>query len=189
LPGQGWLVRRRGWRILAVLAAASILPGLILTPARPLWPAQTVSKMLTQTNPENKMWQRLATTYDTYARRNDLLAPIRAGLPDDTATVGFIAGSNDSDYSLWRPFGRRKIIYLRSDIGQFLAHPDAVKWVVVKRDNWPEICPVPLEQWAAAHHAKITLALPIVELVSHGPETWCLIHIENPDRPGNAARP
>ena len=189
LPAQAILLRRRAWRVLLVLLALGVFPVLILSVSRPLWPAQSISKKLAQAHPANALLQRLATTYETYAYRNDFLAPIRAGLPADATEIGFIAGDNDTDYSLWRPLGRRQVKYLRADLRHFLAQPDVCEWVVIKENVWPDISPVPLAIWAAAHHATIVLTLPITELVSWGPENWCLLHFEKPAGASPTASP
>jgi hypothetical protein len=181
LPAQSCLLRWQSWRIFLALTAAAALPVLVLSMARPLWPAQTVTARLARAHPNNQNLQRLATTYAAYAHRNDILAPLRAGLPADAREIGFIAGSNDTDYSLWRPFGNRLVKDLRPDIDQFLEQPN-VEWVVVKEDIWPEISPVPFEKWAQEHSAKIVLTQSIVELVSAGPQNWSLLHIEKPAR-------
>jgi len=181
LPAQSCLLRRRLWRIFLVLTAVAALPVLILSMARPLWPAQTVTARLARAHPNNQNLQRLATTYSAYAYRNDILAPFRAGLPADAREIGFIAGSNDTDYSLWRPFGNRLVKDLRPDIRRFLEKPN-VEWVVVKEDIWPEISPVPFEKWAQEHSAKLVLTQSIVELVSAGPQNWSLLHIEKSAR-------
>lgn len=186
-PQQRWL-RRRNWRRLLVLTALGVLPVLVLSVARPLWPAVTGSGWLARTHPENQLLQRLAATYAGYAHRNDILAPIRASLPAGTGEVGFIAGSNDSPYSLWRPFGRRRVVYLQAATPYFLAHPDALEWVVVKENSWPDVSPVPLETWAAEHHADIVLSVSIVELISWGPEKWCLLHFQKPEAPKTSPR-
>lgn len=180
LPAQEILLRRRAWRIFLVVMALSVLPVLVLSVSRPLWPAQFVSKKLAAAHPENKTLQRLATTYATYACRNDFLAPLRAALPDNATEIGFIANPNDSDYSLWRPFGQRKVKYLRADTARFLEHPDELEWVVIKENVWPEISPELLANWAQAHRAKIIWSQPITELVIWGPENWCLLHFEKP---------
>jgi len=179
LPAQRELLRHRAWRIFLGLMAMSVLPVLIFSVSRPLWPAQLISNQLALAHPGNKTLQRLASTYATYARRNDVLEPIRSVLPDSAREIGFLAGSNDADYSLWRPFGKRRVIYPRHDIRAFLQNPD-LEWVVVKQDIWPEVSPVALETWAAAHHATIVATRPIVELVSWGPENWCVLHFEKP---------
>ncbi len=181
LSAQNYLLRHRAWRVFLMLTAIAALPVLVLSMSRPLWPAQTVTARLARTHPNSQNLQRLATTYAAYAHRNDILAPLRSALPDDAREIGFIAGKNDTSYSLWHPFGQRLVKDLRPDIGHFLQHP-SVEWVVVKEDIWPEISPIPFEKWAQGHSAKIVLTQSIIELVSAGPQKWSLLHIENPVR-------
>jgi len=180
LPAQNHLLRFRGWRVFLVLASLSVLPSVVLSPARPLWPARSISEWLARKHPDNPELQRMATVYSAYASRNDALAPLRAGLPDGVLKIGFLAGSNDTDYSLWRPFGLRQIEYLQTGPAQPIHVPDDVEWIVVKRAAWAEAGNVPLETWAAQHHAKITLSVPIVTLVAWGEQDWCVLHIEKP---------
>jgi hypothetical protein len=181
LPGQDRLVRRAGWRILALLVSLSVLPGLILTPSRPLWPVQTISGWLSRSYPDSSFTRRLTTVYSCYQNRNDLLAPLRARLPDNATTIGFIAGANDSDYPLWRPFGQRRVVYLWNGTPQTsIWLPPAVEWIVVKRTVWPDISPVPLEEWAAQHGIEIVFSVPITAFASGNEETWCLLHIRKP---------
>jgi hypothetical protein len=180
LPAQARLLRFRGWRILLVLAAASVLPALLLSPARPLWPAQQVSERLAREHPGNSALRRLATVYSAYASRNDALAPLRDQLPATARIVGFVADSDDSDYSLWRPFGLRKIEHLRDGGQPSVTIPSDVEWIVVKQRIWPQASNLPLEEWAAQHGAKIVLSVPVLTLVARGEETWCLLHIQKP---------
>jgi len=177
LPGQAWLLQRRLGRIFALLVALSVLPPLILSPLRPLGPAAAVCEKLAEKHPHSLVLERMAAVYTTYAHRNDLLAPLRAHLPGDVREVAFIAGSNDTDYSLWRPFGQRRIIYPRAS-DSLLTHLDEYEWLVVKANQWPDICPIPLEEWAQAHHFQTVYSTEITELVSWGPEKWCLLHLE-----------
>jgi hypothetical protein len=178
LPGQKWLLRFRGGRICALLAALFILPALVLSPLRPLWPGRTVCNQLAAENPGQRLLQRMATTYSAYANRNDLLAPLRAALPENVREIGFIAGSNDTDYSLWHPLGERRVVYPGQDPQQFLTHPDAVEWLVVKEKDWPAISSTPLGAWEQTNHFRVVLATNIVTLVSWGDETWSLLHHE-----------
>ena len=181
LPGQDDLARRAGWRILAVLVSLSVVPCLILTPSRPLWPAQTVTKRLIQRHPESSFTQRLKAVYSCYQTRNDLLAPLRVQLPEDVIKVGFIAGDNDSDYSLWRPLGHRQVVCLwdgppRTSV---LLPPD-VEWIVIKRAVWPQITDVSLEGWAAQHRIEIVSSVSIQPFASAGEDPWCLLHVQKP---------
>ncbi len=181
LPGQDCPVRRAGWRIVAVLVSLSILPGLILTPARPLWPAQTLSKWLVRHHPESALTQRVVTVYSCYQNRNDLLAPLRAQLPEDATKVGFIAGENDPDYSLWRPFGHRQVVHLWCGAPQTTVWlPPDVEWIVVRRAVWPQITDAPLEAWVARHRIEIVSSVQILSFASVGEETWCLLHVRKP---------
>ena len=179
LPVQDLLSRRRGWRMLVVFVSLSVLPAIILSPARPLWPALSASGWLTRHHPHSPMAQRLAVVYSTYALRNDVLAPLRAELPDDVRTTGFVAGINDTDYSLWRPFFSRRVEYMQDDIHPSLRMPGDVEWLVVKRSIWPKVCDQPLEEWAAQHRAKIVVSVSIVTVLSQGQETWSLLHIQD----------
>jgi len=180
LPAQIHLLRLCGWRVLIALAALSVLPAVILSPSRPLWPGRSISGRLARQHPDSPSVQRLATVYSAYSSRNDALAPLRAGLPGGVLKIGFLAGSNDTDYSLWRPFGLRKVEYLQIGADKSILVPDGVEWVVVKRIAWAETSNMPLETWMAQHHAKITLSVPIVTLVSWGKQDWCVLHIEKP---------
>jgi hypothetical protein len=181
LPEQDRLVRRSGWRVLAVLVSLSVVPCLTLTPSRPLWPAQTMIQWLVRHNPESHRVQRMQTVYVCYRNRNDLLGPVRAHLPEDVTKVGFVAGENDSDYSLWRPFGRRQVVYLWDGTPQspVLLPPD-VEWIVVRRDFWAKVSPLPLEEWAAQHGIEIVFSVPIQTFASGTEYTWCLLHVRKP---------
>src|SRR6185369_2265216 len=67
------LLRFRSWRMLVACAAVSALPAIVLSPARPLFPAATVVGWLAKHRPESGLTQRLNSVYSTYAHRNDLL--------------------------------------------------------------------------------------------------------------------
>ena len=178
MPGQERLARCCAWKIFAALAALCVLPAIILSPSRPLFPVQTITGSLARQHPESAGIQRFAVVYSTYARRNDVLAPLRAAIPSDVTEIGFVAGSNDTDYSLWRPFGQRKVVELRSTDGKTVEVPDDIHWIVIKRDLWPEYSNVPLQKWVADHHGQIVLSVPLVVLVGWGPQTWCLVQLD-----------
>ncbi|HEV7868884.1 MAG TPA: hypothetical protein VGO90_14450 [Chthoniobacteraceae bacterium] len=103
------LTRQRWWRVLAILCAASALIPLILTPARPLWPALSVLRSLERRFPESNVLRRGLDVYQIYAARWDNLAAMRGYLPPDAKVVGFLSTVDDSQTSLWRPFGSRRV--------------------------------------------------------------------------------
>ena len=97
--------------------AASLL---IISPARPLFPAQS---LLRRWGAKNAFLARSVASYFGNAHRYDGLGPVRALLPDDIERVGFVSSGNDIEPSLWRPFGQRRVEYVlpadtRADLRQ-----------------------------------------------------------------------
>lgn len=178
LPAQSLLLRRRAWRVFLVLVALSVLPAMILSATRPLWPAATLSAKMQAAFPKSATWQRAAAVYSVYGHRNDVLAPVRACLPPTADKISLVMACNDTAYSLWRPFGRRQVLELSPVGGQFPALPPDREWLVVKEHAWTEVSAVPLAEWAQAHHATRVASFDVVELVSAGPETWTVLHCE-----------
>jgi hypothetical protein len=183
LPIQACLVRCKLWRLWLVLVALSVLPAVVLSPARPLWPAQKLSEKWLQTHPDSRLAKRVAAVYSGYGNRNDALAPIREHVPLSAKKIGLVAGSNDAEYSLWRPFGQRVVQCLRTQRdAPGLILPDDVEWIVVHNKEWAYAAGMPLSDWAAQHHAQIVTNIPIVIFVSHGADDWCLLRLENKPR-------
>jgi hypothetical protein len=81
-------------------------------------------------------------------------------------------------YSLWRPFGQRKVIPLALAPAHFLAHPDEIKWLVINEHAWSQISPVPLAEWAQTNHASVVATFSLVEVVAWGAEKWTVLKID-----------
>jgi hypothetical protein len=179
LRAQNDLLRSRAWKSFLALTVLAVLPAVVFSMARPLWPAQVVTLRLAAAHPKSAALQRLSMACTAYAHRNDILAPLRAVIPATATNIGFIAGSNDSSYSLWRPFGRRRVVDLRSQADVFLNRPEACgcDYVAVKTENWPDICTQPLAVWMAAHSVRLAASQSIVQLVSAGPQVWCVLEV------------
>jgi len=183
-PVQEVWLRFRAWKIWLVLVALSVLPAIIFSPARPLWPALTVSQALLKNYPDSPLALRIATVYSGYAVRNDPLQPLRAAVPENIKKVGFIAGSNDTEYSLWRPFGTRTVVCLRRDrtrTGLWL--PADIEWIVVRKTVWSEASEIPFDAWCEQHHAQKIVTASLVTIIGRDPEEWCLVHLDRPPVP------
>jgi hypothetical protein len=118
--------RRRWWRILAILVALSILPAVILTPSRPLWPAAPVLAWLNAKIPNNALLTRSQRVYQVYARRDDTMAPLKSLLPSDGRSVGFVRAENDIEAPLWKPYGSRRIVEVLPPAPDLSALKDSV---------------------------------------------------------------
>jgi len=176
LPGASRLAQKRWWRNTACLAAFMALPALILTPARPLWPALSVCDTLTARMPENPFVKRLCTVYSVYRNRSDNLAPLRKYLSEDDKVVGFV-GADDSQASLWRPFGKRQVVnLLPGPLPTFLKRP----WRAVVREDAIRIAfGQTMEQWLAETGGRVVARETLVTKATSGPEDWCVIQFEN----------
>jgi hypothetical protein len=113
MNSQKLLVRKCWWRLLAVACALSILPAVLLNPARPLLPIQSLMGFADKQHIFPSLTLRAKMVYSAYSGRNDHLAPVREQLPDGASLIGFAGTGDESEYSLWKPFGLRKIVDLK----------------------------------------------------------------------------
>jgi hypothetical protein len=174
------LVRNRWWQWAALLVIASATLVVILTPARPLWPADTVLAKLQSRWPEAWQLARLKEVFSVYRGRNELLKPLRDCLPPDAVRVGVITGPDDADYALWRPFGTRRLNYL---VG---ARPwdeetRGLTWVVGKTDLVKERYRSSLEQFRLSRGGRIVAIRRITSKVRDGPEEWFVMQLVEGD--------
>jgi hypothetical protein len=183
-PSQETWVRARWRQVLAAWVGATALLVLALSPARPLWPAQTVLGWFSEKLPGNQLVLRAQRVYDVYGRRNDAFAGLRAQIPDSVSTIGVIENMDDLECSLWRPFGRRTVVDLVE-----LQRPD-IEWVVVKdrivTNNFRSF-----EQWTRDTGGSFVSSEMITSKVQAGPEKWSLIrftHSAGHARPGKGRK-
>lgn len=176
LAGQSAVVRRGWWRGAEVLVLLIALGVLVVTPPRPLWPAQTVLSRLVAARPDNALLRRALTVYEVYAVRPDCLAPVRAVLPAALRVVGFIATGDDLDISLWRPYGSRRVRHYHLEDPAARLRAEGVEWVVIgglhlKLENRT------LESWLAETGAELVTTLTLTVKASEGPQPWHVVRL------------
>jgi hypothetical protein len=168
------LVRTRWWMACAVLASLAGLPGLVLTPARPLLPMQKISADFLEQHPESALAQRMATVYRVYADRADSLAPLRKYLPSDAVNVGFVCSDDDSEVSLWLPLGSRKVFDLvPEDTAGDLQAAD-VRYVVVGAAGLTQRG-TNIDEFLARYGGRIIGQEKIIVKVLRGAEDWYVV--------------
>lgn len=178
IPGVAELANRRWWRVAAVLAGLSVLPPLVLSPARPLWPAQTVCRSLKARFPGRAFLDRAAMVYDVYRERGDSLAPLRKYIPADCWEVGFIGSGDDPETSLWRPFGKRKVMEIFPDRGGQLIAP-RVSVVVVNVQALESRFGYSLPDWLTRNQLEVLGRERLLLQVQGGWRDWLVVQ-----RPG-----
>jgi hypothetical protein len=172
---QEQLVRAPIWKTLAVCIAASAWMALILTPARPLWPAEKVFNWLARECPENPVVARGQLVYGIYGRRNDLFASLRQRIPSAVTRIGVIQPAMNPETSFWRPFGRREVVDFRVD--DLKPHPPA-EWWVIKQNLIPLQAGQTASQWFVHLGGAIVAEEQVQIVTSAPPETWYVVHFE-----------
>jgi hypothetical protein len=170
--GQSEIVRRRWWRCLAGVTLILAFIVLILSPDRPLWPAKTVLSRLAAQHPDQTSITRALKVYTTYAQRADALAGVRALLPPGISRVGFIAGADDADISLWRPFGERSVQHflLTDSPGEIRRH---VEYVVIGGFNL-KMQRGTIDDWLQKSGAELVGITNATLKVTEGVQPWYL---------------
>jgi len=174
--GHSQIIRRGWWRVLAggVLGLALVVLG--LSPDRPLWPAKTILSRVVAQHPGPAAVARALEVYTIYSKRNDALAGVRALLPPDLKTVGFIGDGDDCDISLWRPFGRRQVEHF------FVTDPPAllrskVDYVVVGGWNL-SVNQLSLDRWLRWNGARLVATTNVTVKIVEGPQAWYVTRLK-----------
>jgi hypothetical protein len=171
---QAVLVRRRWWRVLAAGVLLLAVPVVVLTPGRPLWPAQTLLSKLVVLKPDQPLLKRALTVYSVYDMRSDPLAEVRALLPPGLQVVGFMGTPDDIDISLWRPFGARKVKHiLVSDSVQQIRQRQ-IEYAVVGEGSLQEKN-TSLADWQHQTGAELLGKVVATTSVSQGPRQWYVV--------------
>jgi hypothetical protein len=175
---DGRVVRRGVFRWLAYIAMLSAIPVLILCPARPLFPVQLVSEIISASPMPTGVAARFNDVYRVYALRSDAYRELLASIPPGERTIGLLQNGNASVAPLWRPFGSRKIIEVTPQ--------DSVEELKAKGIHLVFVSQVAL---ATTYHIDLAflmtkwsaslLAEKEIFLFAHtGPEPWYLLQLK-----------
>ncbi len=177
-PGQAAWCRTRSWRILAAGAVAAIMLALIVSPGRPLLPVQGLTAWLQRHYGEKPLFHRAAESYGVYARRHDPLASFREALPAGTEKdrVGFYATMDDSELSLWQPYGGREVVDIRRSDTPAGVRDGGVRWLVVRADAmWKDTAAE--AEWLRLWRGEIVVRQKFLLKASRSPEDWALVQL------------
>jgi hypothetical protein len=175
--GQSDLVRRAWWQRLGAGVVLLSLAVVIVTPGRPLWPAQTILEKIAARRPGSRLVARGLQAYSVYGVRADPLAAVRENLPAGVRLVGFLGTEDDIDVSLWRPLFQRRVEHiLLSDSAADLRRRKVQYAVVggkVLRDHG-----LTLEDWLKTAHGEVLSTNVATIKVAEGPQPWYLVRLK-----------
>ena len=178
---QSALVRKAWWRVLAIVVFVMAIGVLVVTPARPLWPAKTVLGKMVAAQPENKMLARALATYTAYSIRNDPLAELRSALPADLRSVGFMGAPDDLDISFWRPYGQRRVDHINFGETDVQIRDRKITYAIVSGLNFDlayEYSKIKFEDWLVAVRAEVITNTTATIAVSAGPQKWYIVRLK-----------
>jgi hypothetical protein len=174
--GQSQIIRRRWWHWLTGGVLVLAFVALILSPDRPLWPAKTILAGLHDQHPDQRLIARALTVYTVYSQRSDPLAGVRALLPPEVKTVGFIGTEDDTDISLWRPFGSRSVNhFLLTDPPEKIRA--LTEYVVVGGFNLARH-DTTFEDWRQQSGAELVATTNATVKVAEGPQPWYVVRLK-----------
>jgi len=160
----------RGWAFFGFFLAAMLL---VISPARPLWPALTFLNRFGSRLGTNGLAGRLNDVYRVYAHRPYAFAPALELLPPDVHLLGVIT-KDDPETSLWRPFGSRRIVHvLAHESGDDLRR-DGIKYILVKVDQLSE----PWPDWLHRVRGHIIASVDLRLRAGQPPTLWHLVALD-----------
>lgn len=167
----------RLWRILTVVNFVVCGVLLILSPARPLWPAQKVLNSLGGLESESQAVRRAIGVYQTYSGRNDAFKPVRELLPEDADHVGAILYFAP-ETSLWRPFGSRRIAQIRPEETGEELRARGIGHVVVSLQAMKFGAFPPLEEYAELIDAEELAKAKATLRNATGPQEFVILRLK-----------
>lgn len=176
--GHRDVVMTRWWRggALAVFGLGAML--LVLNPARPLWPANTVLRALGAEHSTHPLLRRAWTVYSVYAVRPRAFEPVLKLLPPDAKRVGFI-GFDDPETSLWRPFGSRAVVHVRRAETAARLREMGIRYVVAGEETFRLRFGETLAELQARLEAEVIHRLELPLRAGRGPVPWYVLRVRS----------
>jgi len=173
---QNWVITRPWWRtaVKVVFLLAALL--LVVAPARPLFPAMTITSAWRDYHSNSRGLARAATIYALYRQRSDAFAPALAELPPGLKILGLFT-YDDPEASLWRPFGSRRIIHVRPEDTANYLKSEGIDYVLIdtlKMEDWFHETPA---GWVRRLNATVVKKIPLTLRASEGLVDWWLVKL------------
>jgi hypothetical protein len=172
--GHEWLVKKNWWRAAAFIVFLLAAGLLVISPARPLFPVQTILGKIQM--PGSRLFARIQEVYTVYGRRNDGFAPARAVLPPDLKVLGMVT-YDDPEASLWRPLGSRRIEHVCPGDTAAELKARGVEYILLREQAIGQWFDRPLDVWLQQMSARIVKKIPMNLRAATGPRDWYLIRL------------
>ncbi len=175
-PAQ--LTRRRWWQPAGLLVFASALLVLVLSPQRPLWPANTILQALGAEQPENFLRHRALAVYDVYGQRAKSFDAVIQKLPPGLTILGFI-GFDEPEATLWQPFGSRRIKNICHADSAADIRARGIKYALVSVDSLQHNLGVDFDAWLQQVRGQQVAAFPLKIRAGRPITDWRLVNFSD----------
>lgn len=177
LPRMFTVEKKKIAGILAGCAAAMAIFVIILTPARPLIPVQTLARIT-----GSAALGKIAAQYHFWDYLRDEFAPLQEKIPANVTRVGLADAFLNPSYGLWKPLASRVIVELGLPPGPRAPMPPPdLEYAVVTTRGLSERYGMGLTEWLAAADGQVVFEYPRnVMLDAHSPpkyESWYLVKL------------
>jgi len=176
-PAHESLVKKCWWRAGALIVFAMAAGPLIVSPARPLFPALTMVEKFSAQHPQSKLLARMKEVYSVYRQRNDAFAPAKEILPADLKILGLVT-YDDPETSLWRPFGSRQIVHVCPGDTADDLKARGVEYILVSDDIFKKHFSSSLDNWLKKMNAQTVQKISLNLRAATGPAGWYLIKLD-----------
>jgi hypothetical protein len=173
--GHGPLVKKIWWRFAAFIVFAMAALLLIISPARPLFPAKTVFNHIEAHHSNSKLLARITEVYSVYRNRNHAFAPALKALPPGLKTLGFVT-YDDPETSLWHPFGSRRIIHVCPGDNAAYLKGEGVEYILAKPSLFGTQF-LEFNDWLARVNGRLAQKVPLNLRAETGASDWYLVEL------------
>lgn len=167
---QSWFQRT------AMIAMASTLIMLLITPSRPVLPMAMITRILSKVQPLPAI-KRLEVGYEVYGHRANLLQALSAKIPAASNRIGYINHGSGPETSLWKPYGERIVCHLPPGSDPDDAWAGPVQFVVINTRNFEQFRGESPQQWLVRLEGTILLRQDIRPLVKEPPSEWWVVWV------------
>ena len=160
------------WGAAGTFLLAALL--LVVTQARPLWPALTILRTLGAEHSSVPLLSRAYRVYSVYAGRDDAFRAARVVLPPGASPLGLVT-FDDPETSLWRPFGSRRVMHICNDdtLGQI--HERGIQYALVSSN----VLDSSIDDWLSRNRAQQIQELSLELRATKGPTPWYLVRFKD----------
>jgi hypothetical protein len=108
--GQEWLARRRWWQALCIAGTISTVLTIAASRQRPLWPAVTISRLLTEKFPHQPLFAKVKNSFSYFPKLKAAQDFLRDQIPAGEKHIGYLADLGTLEVPLWKPLWRRRVV-------------------------------------------------------------------------------